>query len=101
MTRAKESLPFALENTHNTSVEWMSVARTKRHHGPTVFLMIRGKESELLLVALANTNLMLTSHVVQSNEAQEAVGVTKIVDGIVRTRNGMLEGQSELVQAMT
>jgi hypothetical protein len=68
MMRAKESLPFTLANAHHTSVKCRCVARTKRHHGPTVFLITRGKESKLLLVALANTNLMVTSHVVQSNE---------------------------------
>jgi hypothetical protein len=101
VTGAEESLPFGLENAHHTSVEGRGVARAKGHHGPTVFCIVRGKESELLLVALANTDLMVASHVVQSNEAQEAVGFTKIVDGVVTTRNGTLEGQSDLVQATT
>jgi hypothetical protein len=61
------------------------------HRGPTAFLIIRGKESELFLVAPANTNLMITSHVVQSNEAQQAIGIAEIADGVVATRNGMLK----------
>ena len=51
------------------------------------------------MITVPDTNLVIASHVVQSNKIQETIGVAKIVDSVVATRNGIFERKSDLVEA--
>jgi hypothetical protein len=41
VTRAVESLPFATKDLHHASIKRRGIARAKRHHRPTPFLVVR------------------------------------------------------------
>jgi hypothetical protein len=99
VTRTKQSLPFAFEDAHHASIKSGSVAGPERHHGPTVFVIVGSEERQFFLVTVSDTNLVISSHVIQGNKIQEAIGVAEIVDSVVATGDGIFERKSDLVEA--
>ena len=91
-------LPFTFEDPHHTSVKGRGVTRSEWHDTETVLVVVRGKESELLLIAFANSNLMVAGFVIEGNKEETAGRVAKVVDGIVAPRNGIFERQGDLIQ---
>jgi hypothetical protein len=92
MARTEELSPFALEDVHHTSIEGGSITRTKWHYTETILLVIGSEERQLLLITEADSDLVVSSFVVKGDEVQTTVGVAEVVDGVVATRNRVLEG---------
>jgi hypothetical protein len=65
---AIQSLPFTFENPHHACVKGGSIARPKRHNTEAPFGIVGRKESELLLIAIADADLMIASFIVQRDE---------------------------------
>ena len=61
-------------------------------------MIVRSEERQLFLVFLPDTNLVITGHVIQSDEVQETVGIAKIVNSVIASGDWILEWQSDLVQ---
>lgn len=61
-------------------------------------MVVGSEERQFFLVFLPNSNLVVTGHVIQSDKIQETVGIAEIVNGVVATRDWILEWQSDLVQ---
>jgi len=93
-----KSSPFSFEDPHHTSVEGRGVTRSEGHDTETVLVVVGGKESELLLIAFADSNLMITGFVIEGNKEETAGGVAEVVDGIVAARNRIFERQGNLIQ---
>jgi acyl carrier protein len=55
----EKSIPFLRKDVHEAGIEARGVARTKRHDRPSVLLATRREESELFLVAFADSELMI------------------------------------------
>jgi hypothetical protein len=98
ITRAVKGLPFAFENPHHTCVKSRSITRAKRHHRPTIFVIIGRKESKFLLILESDTNLVVASLIVESDEEQAASRIAEVINSVIATRNGVLERQSDLVE---
>jgi hypothetical protein len=86
IARLVTGVPFTLEDAHHTGVKSRGIARPKRHHGPTIFVVVRGKESKLLLVLTADANLVIASFIVKGDKKQMARRVAEVIDGVVTTR---------------
>jgi hypothetical protein len=99
MARFEKSSPFAFENVHHAGAIGRSVARAERHDTKAALLIIGGKESELLLIARADGNLVVASLVVEGYETETTSRVAEVVDSIVATRDRIFERKGDLVQA--
>jgi hypothetical protein len=99
MARFEKRCPFAFENVHHAGVKGRSVARAERHDTKAVLLIIGGKESELLLIARADGNLVVASLVVEGYRIETTSQVAEVVDSIVTTRDRIFERKGDLVQA--
>ena len=98
VARPVKGSPFGFEDPHHTSVEGRCVTRSKWHDTETVLVVVRGKESELLLIAFANPNLMVAGFVIEGNKEETAGRVAEVVDGIVASRDGIFKRQGDLIQ---
>jgi hypothetical protein len=83
---------------HHASIKRRGIARAKRHHRPTPFLIIGREEGELLLVAGADTDLMLACLVIEGNEEERPSRDAEIIDCVVAARDRVLKRESDLVQ---
>jgi hypothetical protein len=99
MARFEKRCPFAFENVHHAGIKGRSVARAERHDTKAVLLIIGGKESELLLIARADGNLVVASLVVEGYKIETTSRVAEVVDSIVTTRDRIFERKGDLVQA--
>ena len=52
---------------------------------------IRANKGELFLILLMDSNLMEASFAVETNEVQSAMGVAKVVKGVITVGNGVFE----------
>ena len=88
----KRGVPFVLKNSHHACVKSGGIAGSERHYAKTVFLVVGGKECQFLLVASADTDLVVAGFIVQTDKVKVTGGVAKIVNGIVATRDGVFKG---------
>ena len=95
---AEQGIPFAVQDLHQGGVDGGGVAGSKGHDSETVFAAIRGEEGKFLLIALSDPDLVVTGAGVQGDEEEGAIVVTKVVDGVVTTGDGVGEGQSDGIQ---
>jgi hypothetical protein len=98
MTRTKESLPFALGNAIMQVWNAGALRGPKGITGQHCFSSSGAKKASFSWSLRRTRILTITSHAVQCNEVQQALGIAKIVDDIVATWNGTLKWQSDLVQ---
>jgi hypothetical protein len=99
MARFEKRSPFVFENVHHAGAKGRSVVRAKRHDTKAALFIIRGKESEFLLIARADGNLVVASLVVEGHKIETTSRFAEVVDSIVTTRARMFERKGDLVQA--
>jgi hypothetical protein len=96
--RLEEGVPFSGQNVHHTSIKTRRVARAKRHNAEAVLHIIGRKESELVLVAVTDSDLMIAAASVEANEIQFPSGVAEVVNRIFAARDGIFERKGNAVE---
>ncbi len=98
MAFGEKSNPLRREDPHEVGVGSRDITGTERGHHEAVFVAIRGEEGELLLIAFAHFNLVITGPGVQTDEVEAAVGIAQVLNTGVAARNGELVGKSDGIQ---
>lgn len=91
--------PFAAHFEHHAGVNSRSVHGSKRHDSPRDFGTVGEVKGKFLLVAKGNSNLVVTGFGIDANPKQSTGPSTKVVEGIVATRDGKSERFSDRVEA--
>jgi hypothetical protein len=94
----EESVPFGRQDVHHTSIKTRRVARAKRHNAKAVLRIIGREESELVLVAVADSDLMIATASVEANEIQFPSRVAEVVDRIFTARDGVFKRKGNAVE---
>jgi hypothetical protein len=99
MAKAEEGIPFVLEYTHHGSVKRRSIAGTEGHDSESILLVVRAKEGEFGLVRRPDDDLVVAGFVVKTDEEESAGRVSKVVNGIIASGNGVFKREGDLVEA--
>ena len=87
----EEGVILSLHDEHHGSVSGWGIHGAKGHDSVAMLRTIRANKGELFLILLMDSNLMEASFAVETNEVQSAMGVTKVVKGIIAVGNGVFE----------
>ena len=82
---------------HKTGVETRGVARAEGHDAEGVLFIVGREVCELVLVAVADGNLMVSASSVEADEEEFPSGVAEVVDGVLSARNRILKRKSDAV----
>ena len=88
---AEEGVILSLHDEHHGSVSGWGIHGAKGHDGVAMLQTIRANKGELFLILLMDSNLMEASFAVKTNEVQSAMGVAKVVKGVIAAGNGVFE----------
>ena len=87
----EEGVILSLHDEHHGGVSGWGIHGAKGHDSVAMLRTIRANKGELFLISLMDSNLMEASFAVKTNEVQSAMGVAKVVKGIVAAGNGVFE----------
>ena len=96
----EEGVILSLHDEHHGSVSGWGIHGAKGHDGVAMLRTIRANKGELFLILLMDSNLMEASFAVETNEVQSAMGVTKVVKGIVTVGNGVFKGKGDGIEQL-
>ena len=96
----EEGVIFSLHDEHHGSVSGWGIHGAKGHDSVAMLRTIRANKGDLFLILLMGSNLMEASVAVETNEVQNAMGVTEVVKGIIAVGNGVFKWVDNSVEGV-
>ena len=94
----EEGIPFGGQDMHHASIKARRVARAKRHDAEAVLHIVGRKESELVLIAVADSDLMVSAASIEADEVQFTSRVAEVVNSVFASGNRVFERKSDTVE---